>query len=95
MIEHDNALVSTHSESHATRKQLRKRFVVQQQAINVKCVDKEPNTLVVSFLEMSSMRNVTAVADKKAIRISLCTRNRDCMSYNVVHAKMFAFSASL
>ena len=34
--------------------------------VNGKCVDIEPNTLVVSFLEMSSMRSET--------------RNKDCMS---------------
>ena len=63
--------------------------------VNGKCVDKEPNTLVVSFLEMLSTRSKTAVADKNAIHISLCTRNKGCMSYNVVHPKMFACSALL
>ena len=48
--------------------------------VNGKCSDKVPNTLVVSFLEMSSMRSETAVADKNMIRISLCTRNKGCMS---------------
>ena len=63
--------------------------------VNGQCVDKEPNRLVVSFLEMSSTRSETAIADKNVIRLSLYTRNKDCMSLNVVHSKMFACSVSL
>ena len=47
---------------------------------NGKFVDKEPNILVVSFIEMSSTRSKTAVVDKNAIGLSLCPRNKDCMS---------------
>ena len=48
--------------------------------VNGKYIDKEPNTLVASFREMLSTMSETAVADENMICLSLCTRNKDCMS---------------
>ena len=45
--------------------------------VNSKGVDREPNTLVINFLEMStSSKAAVHVANKNAIRISLCTRGK-------------------
>ena len=49
-------------------------FVRSLKMVKGKCVYKESNTLVVSFLEMSGTRSEAAVADKNAIRLSLYTR---------------------
>ena len=48
--------------------------------VNGKCVDRESNTLVISFLEISSTRSETAVVHKNTICISLYTWNKECMS---------------
>ena len=47
--------------------------------VNDKCLDREPNRLVISFLKTSSTRNETVVANKNAIHLSLDTRKKDCV----------------
>ena len=77
-----NALCSTHFRVINLKKMIEKALCHSSylNMVNGKCVDRESNTLVISFLEISSTRSKTAVVHKNTIRISLYTWNKDCMS---------------
>ena len=93
-----NVLSSTHFRVKCNKKMVKivlwRSTASYLKMVNGKCVDKEPNTPVVSFLEMSSTSSETAMVDKNAIHISCCTRNKDCMLQDMVHPKLFPCSAS-
>ena len=59
--------------------------------VNGKCVDKEPNALVVSFLEMSSTRRENAVADKNMVhpKMFACSAS---LGHNLKSWNVFKFT---